>query len=444
MIALGWGVLMLPCMSVYRPATWLEGLFTSTSAVCVTGLVVRSTGHDWTLLGQFVILVMIQFGGLGFMTLSSSVLMHLRQRATLDEMVLIRQSWGGFEGQTLYRLLRRCLRLVLWVEGVGAALLFIRFLCGPVGEGGWLKHAGVAAWAAIFHSISAFCNAGFSIWDDSLIQYADDVWINGIMCVLIILGGLGFFVLADIERWLRSHRSRKDYVLRFQSRLVLTTTLILILGGTLALWLSEKQNALTIAGDSPPVQMMKAFFQAVTARTAGFNTLDIPHLTIPSIGVLILLMFIGASPGSCGGGIKTSTFAVLIVLATTAFRDDEEPTFSHRAFSQATVNSAIALFFAAFVLVLLGSLALIMVETEAIPLQAAHGQFAALVFEATSAFGTVGLSSGITPELKAASKLCLIVLMFVGRVGPLGLLSATLQKGLKATLRYPREDVQIG
>ena len=261
---------------------------------------------------------------------------------------------------------------------------------------------------------------------------------------LIILGGLGFFVLADLEAWLRARKARRAHSFRFQTRLVLTTTLALLIGGTVFIWLAEHLNADTLKQSALPSQVMMSLFQSLTARTAGFNTVEVSNLSVPSIGVLIILMFIGASPGSCGGGIKTTTFAVLMVLSSVAFRHGTEPTFANRTFSRRTVGSAIALFFAAFVLVLLGSVFLLMVEGEAVPLQSAQGKFAKLIFEATSAFGTVGLSTGITPELKTASKLCLVVLMVLGRLGPLGLISATLRGGLSATVRYPQEDVQIG
>jgi len=444
LILIGWVLLMLPAMSAERPATWLEGLFTSTSAVCVTGLIVRSTGHDWSFPGQVVILLLIQIGGLGFMTLSSSVLMHLRRKATLEEAAVIRESLGSVEQDGLPTLLWRCLRIVLWVESVGAVLLFVRFLLDRAVDAPWYVNLTRAAWAAVFHSISAFCNAGFSIWDDSLVRHASDPWVNLVMGGLIVLGGLGFFVLADLEAWLRSLRQRRSHSFRFQTRLVLVTTCSLLIGGALLIWLGEYRNGATLGGRGPVTQFMMAQFQSLTARTAGFNTIDISQLTIPSVGVLILLMFIGASPGSCGGGIKTTTFAVLVVLATAAWRRGREPTFQGRAFGRVTVNSAVALFFAAFLLVLIGSVFLLMVEGRGAPLGTERGRFAALVFEATSAFGTVGLSTGVTPHLRAASKLCLVMLMFLGRVGPLGLISASLRGRARPVIRYPHEDVQIG
>jgi len=444
LILVGWVVLMLPGMSAGRPATWLEGLFTSASAVCVTGLTVRSTGHDWSLAGQVVILLLIQIGGLGLMTLSSSVLMHLRRKATLDEAAMIRESLGSASPDALPILLRRCLRIVLWIEAVGASLLFVRFLLEK-GEGSpWYIRVANSAWTAVFHSVSAFCNAGFSLWDDSLMRYATDPWVNLVIGGLVVLGGLGFFVLADLEAWLRGLRKKQIRALGFQTRLVLVTTLALLVGGAILIWLGEHRNEATLRGHGLFEQYMMAQFQSLTARTAGFNTVDIGQLTIPSVGVLIILMFIGASPGSCGGGIKTTTFAVLVVLATSAWRRDREPTFQGRAFGRVTISSAVALFFAAFLLVLFGSIFLLMIESGGAPLSREHGRFASLVFEATSAFGTVGLSTGITEHLRVPSKLCLIGLMFLGRVGPLGLVSASLRGAARPVIRYPHEDVQIG
>ena len=444
LVVTGWLVLMIPAMWARAPLTWLDCLFTSTSAVCVTGLTVRSTGNDFTFLGQLVILLMIQIGGLGFMTLSSSVLMHLRRKATLGQYVVIRESLGRAAAEELPSLLWRCLRIVLIVEAFGAVLLFARF-GSRVPEGmSWLGHVPAAAWQAVFHSVSAFCNAGFSVWDTSLSEYAYDGWTNIVMGGLIVLGGLGFFVLADVEAWLRSWRAGQRHGLQFQSRVVLLTSAGLILAGAILIWLGERTNPLTLADKPFCQEWMVPLFHSITARTAGFFTVDVRNLSIFSVAVTIILMFIGASPGSTGGGVKTTTFAVVATLALGSLRSSHEPNFRGRSFGQVTIRSAVALLFAGAGLVVLGGLFLMLVETGGTPLQEAQTRFVGLLFEAGSAFGTVGLSTGVTPDLTAASKFCLIVLMFVGRIGPLGLISATLRAGARPEIQYPYEDIQIG
>lgn len=443
-VLVGWVLLMLPFMSAERPATWLEALFTSTSAVCVTGLIVRSTGHDWSFTGQVVILILIQIGGLGFMTLSSSVLMYLRRKATLGEMAVIRESLGEVSTETLPTVLFRCMKLVAFIEGIGAALLFVRFAWAAPEGTARLSHLPQALWAAVFHSVSAFCNAGFSIWDDSLMRFRGDVWVNGVMAGLIVLGGLGFFVLADLEAFLRGRKRRERHRFRYQTRLVLVTTVVLILTGAVLIWVGERNNSTTLGSASWVERVLVSGFQSITARTAGFNTVEMSDMSVPSVGVLMALMFIGASPGSCGGGIKTTTFAVLAALAFAAFRRRKQPSFQYRAFSAVTVRSAVALFFAAFLLVIFASVFLMLIETGGQPLREGESAFAGLLFEATSAFGTVGLSTGVTPQLKAPSQLCLIVLMFIGRVGPLGLISAAVRGGERPAVQLLSEHVQIG
>jgi len=443
-ILIGWLLLSLTCMASDKPLTWLDSLFTSTSAICVTGLTVRSTGNDFSPLGQLLILIMIQIGGLGFMTLSSSVLMHLRRKISLDQFAVIRESLGMPERANLPRLMLRCLKIVAVVEAIGAALLFVRFSLDVPQGTSWLRHAPRALWQAVFHSVSAFCNAGFSVWDESLTRYTDDPWVNLVMGGLIVMGGLGFFVLADVEKWLHALRAGRPHRFAFQSRVVLVTSAALIIGGASLIWLGERLNPGTLAGGSLWRGWLTPIFQSITARTAGFSTVDVTHLSNFSIFVTMLLMFVGASPGSCGGGVKTTTFAVFATLAVGSLDSDREPNFQKRSFGPVTVRSALALVAVAAGLVLCGALILMLVELSGRPLGETQAGFVQIMFETVSAFGTVGLSTGITPHLSVPGKLCLVVLMFLGRVGPLGLVSATLRSGTRPALRYPSEDVQIG
>jgi len=435
LVVVGWLALMIPGIAARTPMTWLDCLFTSTSAVCVTGLTVRSTGRHPTL---------IQIGGLGFMTLSSSLLMHLRRKATLGDTALIGESLGRESAEKLPSLLLRCLRIVIVIEMVGVLLLFPRFSMEVPDGVSWWSHAPVAAWQAVFHSISAFCNAGFSTWDTSFTAFVGDGWTNAVVCILIVLGGLGFFVLADIEQWLRSRRAGLRTRPQFQSRLVLFTTVCLIVGGAILIWLGERLNPETLCEGSLSQSWMVPLFQSITARTAGFFTVDVRCFTNFSVAVTILLMFIGASPGSCGGGVKTTTFAVVATMALGSLRSGREPTFGKRSFGPVTVRSAVSLLFGAAGLVLAGSLLLMLTELGGQSVGESQANFVSLVFEAASAFGTVGLSTGVTPYLSVAGKLCLISLMFLGRVGPLGLISASLRGGARPQVEYLHEDVQIG
>ena len=444
MIVAGVVLLRLPGVAAAEPLTWLDCFFTSTSAVCVTGLSVRSTQHDFSFLGQLIILLLIQMGGLGFITLSSSLLMQIRHKVAISQAVYLRDTLGASTGDNLGRLLLRCMRIVFFCEALGAALLFVPFsLRVPPGQG-WLRNVPRAAWDAIFHSISAFCNAGFSTWDSSLAEFVGDPWVNAVTCALIVLGGLGFFVLTDVEAWWRTRRAERRYRLPFQTHVVLRTSITLIVVGAALIWIGEHTNAATVGTTSWWTQGMAAVFQSVTARTAGFFTIDLAKCSSFSLAVLIILMFIGGSPGSAAGGVKTTTAAVLFTLAAGALRPGREPSFRHRSFGLVTSRSAVALFFVAALLVVGGTLFLLLVETSGTPMARARGQFVDYAFEATSAFGTVGLSTGVTATLTPAGRMLLIVLMFLGRVGPLGLISATLRGGVRPVIRYPNEDIQVG
>ncbi len=446
LILAGWAILSLPGMggAGKDPLTWLDTLFTSTSAICVTGLVVRSTGHDYSFLGQVVILIMIQIGGLGFMTLSSSVIMHLRQRITLDQYALIRQSLGLPGEERLPRLMLRCLRMVAVIEIIGAILLFPRFSLDIAPGAGYWGRILRAAWLAIFHSVSAFCNSGFSVWDNSIEAYAFDPWVNLVMGALIVLGGIGFFVLADVEAWFRGHRRERERRVSFQSRVVITTTIGLIVVGALLIWVGERMNPETLGNVPWYREWSVPLFQSITARTAGFNTVDMKALSSFSLCVTMLLMFIGGSPGSCAGGVKTTTFSVFATLAIGSLSSDRAPSFRRRSFGEVTIRSAVALVAVAGGIVMAASLFLMLSELPGEALSVSAVSPLELVFEAFSAFGTVGLSTGITPNLSVAGKLCLVILMFLGRVGPLGLVSVSLRSGITPAINYPAEEVQIG
>jgi trk system potassium uptake protein TrkH len=441
---IGFGSILLaqPWATRSESLSWTNACFTSTSAVCVTGLTVKSTGQEFTFLGQVTILALIQFGGLGFMTLSTMMLLRLRKKASLYEQGYLRDYYGADTSERLPDVTRRVGSYIAWMEGIGSLLLFVRFAIDKPGGVDWLPHLVTSLWSAFFHSVSAFCNAGFSLWDDSLIRYSGDLLVNLVIMSLVLSGGLGFFVLADIHEAILNWWIDAPRKLRFQTRLVLTATAFLIIGGALLLAGLEYCNSRTV-GERPWHQsLLISLFQSVTCRTAGFNTVDLNALVPPSILVMMVLMFIGAAPGGTGGGVKVTTFWVLLSQLSWVFHPAREPSFRGRSFNRATIRNAVSLTVCALLLVLIGVTLLLLFE-QRVPRFESRGLFLDALFEVVSALGTVGLSMGLTPTLSDPGKWVLVVLMFLGRVGPLGLLSAALDHE-EYDVRYPSESVSIG
>ena len=425
-ILAGAGLLMLPIASRGEPAGFLDALFTSTSATCVTGLVVRDTFTGWTVFGQLVILALIQLGGLGFMTFITLTSMLLGKRLGLYDRKVLMQSAGNITLDGTATLIRKIIPFTFVFEFAGAALLAIRF----IPEFGVLR----GIYAAVFHAISAFCNAGFDLMGmrapfSSLTAYVSDPLVSLTICMLIIIGGLGFLVWRDLVRcrfrWKR---------LQLHSKLVLTASGILLFGGWLLL-LGFEWNA-SMADLSIPEKLLASFFQAVTPRTAGFNTIDLGALTGPSQAVSCLLMFIGGSPGSTAGGIKTVTAAVLVLTAISAFCGRTTVSAFGRTIAPRSIMNAVTLLMAGGVLCLVGACAIAGIE---------DAPFHQCLFEAVSAFGTVGVSMGLTPTLSAASCVILIVMMYMGRVGVLTLgVAVFMRRREPPRLKYPDADVFIG
>jgi len=329
-IVVGAQLLATPWATTAGRLSRTDSWFAATSAVCVTGLTVKSTGQDFTFWGQLVILVLIQFGGIGFMTLSTMVFLGLRQRASLYEQSYLRDYYGADTSQNLPAMTRRVVSYIAWFEACAAALLFVRFALDKPQSLGWLAHLGRSLWAAIFHSISAFCNAGFSLWDDSLVRYSGDWLVNGVIMALIVGGGLGFFVLADLHAAVVAWRQGARARLRFQTRVILSLTVLLIVCGALLLGGLECANPETLAGRPWHGRILPCLFQSVTARTAGFNTVDLNKLAPASLLLIMALMFIGAAPGGTGGGVKVTTFGVLVAQVLWVFRPHREPTVMGR------------------------------------------------------------------------------------------------------------------
>lgn len=421
-ILMGSFLLMLPVSTKAGECTsFLDALFTATSAVCVTGLVIHDTATYWSNFGQSVIILLIQIGGLGVITVAGAFAIlsgrkiGLMQRSTMQEAIAA-PNVGG-----IVRLTGFILKTALAVELLGAVLLFPVFFR----EFGLLK----GAWYSLFHSISAFCNAGFDLMGikapfSSLVDYAGNPVISIVIALLIAIGGIGFLTWEDIRT--NGLHFRKY---RMQSKVILTVTGTLILIPTIYFFLFEFTQA--PMGE----RVLVSFFQAVTPRTAGFNTVDLTLLSETGQFVIIILMLIGGSPGSTAGGMKTTTFAVLLANALAVFRRREHPGFFNRRISNEVVSQASTILIMYLVLFLTAGLVISRVENLPV---------LTCLFETASAIGTVGLSLGITPQLSWTSHLLLIALMFFGRVGGLTLIFAALSHVQGNSARLPQERITVG
>ena len=397
---------------------FFDSLFTATSAVCVTGLVAVDTGTTFSLFGQVVLLTLIQVGGLGFMVFATRVMMMLGRRISIKNRMLIRESMNGASLSNLGSVARRYLLLALGIEAVGAALLAIRFI--PM----YGLRRGL--WFAVFHAVSAFCNAGFDLFGrfSSLTGFYTDALTLLTVSALIVLGGLGFSVILEV---LLNRHGLKN--LSLHTRIVLTFTMALLLAGTVFYMLVENGR----------LDILNAFFQSVTMRTAGFNSVELSSLTDGSKVFSSLLMMIGASPASTGGGMKTTTVAVVALLIFSVVKGENEVNAARRRISADTVRRALAVVTLFLTMVMLGTLSLSIIE---------NGRFslADILFECSSAMGTVGVSAIGTPNLHPVSRAVLLPMMFLGRVGPLTLAIAVARRQGRARnlSKYPEEKIMIG
>lgn len=402
----------------------LNAFFTATSAVCVTGLVVVDTYTTYSLFGQLVILILIQTGGLGFMTMATLIFFILGKRITLRERLVIQEALNQMHISGVVKLAKYVITTAVFFELCGAALLSIRF----IKIYGLLK----GIYYGIFHAVSAFNNAGFDLIGDfrSFTPFVLDPLINIVVMSLIVIGGLGFSVIYEI------FSVRDFYKLSLHSKIVITMTAILLLTGFFIFFLLEYSNPKTL-GQLPLVgKILAAAFQSVTPRTAGFNTISLSDMTLPAKLFTIFLMFIGASPGSTGGGVKTSTFFIVILLIYTVVVNKEEVEIYNRRISIENVYRAIVIVVISFLLIF--SITFLLTITE-------KGEdLLTIVYEATSAFGTVGLSLGLTPKLSNAGKLLIIILMFTGRVGPLTIAMALASSKKTALYKFPEDRILVG
>lgn len=435
----------MPFITGARPSlAYIDAFFVSTSAVCVTGLSPIDVGTRLSPAGQGILLLLIQVGGLGFLTLSTGLLLSMGGRSSLLAQSAIQNTLStGASGGRLRRLLRMVFLTTLVIELVGAAVLTVRFhqLCHLP----WTT----AAWLGTFHSVSAFCNAGFSLFSPeipgqqaSLIGFSGDWVVNGAICALIVLGGLGFPVLDEVISWVRSRASLR---MGLHTRIVLLTSGVLIVVGAGAILFLEGDNPGSLGGRPFHESVLVSLFQSITARTAGFNTVDIAALRSQTVMLLIVLMFIGGSPASCAGGIKTTTAFVLWGLIIARLRSHRNPTAFGREIDAENVSRAGTLTLAALVFVaLLCGVVLFFQSLPETPSRCQGGYFMDLLFETVSAFGTVGLSTGVTADLSTGARLALVVGMFVGRVGPLTLFVALARPPREDRVRLPAESVVVG
>ena len=423
LIIIGAFLLILP-ISTHKGISFIDALFTTTSAVCVTGLVVVDTGTYFTRFGQTVILLLIQVGGLGFMTAGTIIFIVLGRKITLKERLVIQEALNQFSIAGLVRLIKKIVLFTIILEGIGAFLLSFRFI--PMF--GW----GKGIYYSIFHAVSAFCNAGFDLMGNfqSMTGFAEDYLVSGAILFLFIIGGLGFTVLVDI------YEKRNFKHLSLHSKIVLTASFLLLLVGTFMVFILEYSNPSTLGEQGLIQKIVNSFFTAATPRTAGFNVLPTDSLMGPTLYFFLVLMFIGASPASTGGGVKTTTFSVLIVAVISIIRGQEDISVFRRRVPFYVLNKSLSIIVISSFIIFLISITLTITENTG---------FLSILFETVSAFGTVGLSKGLTPNLSNVGRLLITIIMFTGRVGPLTLtlaLAHRLKK--KAPFRYPEERILIG
>jgi trk system potassium uptake protein len=430
------GLKVLPGLYTGEPLGWIDALFTATSAVCVTGLIVVDTATYFTTVGQAWILLLIQLGGLGMITFATLIILALGRRLSLRHEAIYRTTADLSPHVDHRSLTRDVVRFTLVLEAMGAAVLYIAW----VPQFGWSG----AAFHAVFQAISAFCNAGFSTFSDSLAQFRTAPVTLGVIMVLIVAGGIGFLTLEEVYLHRRAKRELRQFRISLHSRLVLLTTANLLLGGWILYTALEWR--LTLADMPIWARPINSLFMSVTARTAGFSTIDHASASAGTNFFTILLMSVGGSPGSAAGGMKTTTLALIALFAWSRFISRETTSAWGRSVPVETVQRAVGLFAVAFIVVTAAIMAYLALELGSLGQAEATAGFLPYMFEAVSAFNTVGLSMGVTDELSMSGRWLTTLLMFVGRVGPLTLAAAIAlgRRGRRGRFRFAYEDVVVG
>lgn len=423
-IALGTIALMTPYATANnRGCDFITALFTTTSAVAVTGLSTVDIGKEFTMFGQIIVMILIQLGGLGIMTFSSLIMMAIGKKISYNEKITLKEGLNQEALGGIMKFIRNIVKIVIAIEGIGAVILTTAFMRDYT--------IGKAFYYGVFHSVSAFCNAGFTFFPDSLIRYQSDYLVNLTIGFLIIFGGIGFAVIQAILFYFKDEKNR----INLTSKIAIKMTIWLLLSGAVIFFFTEYSNPLTIGKMSLENQMLTSFFQSVTTRTAGFNSIDIAQLKPATIFLFFILMIIGASPGSTGGGIKTTTFGVILVSVIATIKNRENIEIYNRTIPFAIVKRA------ATILVI--SISYISVITFTI-LILEEKEIVSVLFEVISAFATVGISMGITSSLTDFSKILIIITMFIGRLGPLTVAIALSEEKIKTKYKYAEENINIG
>ncbi|MCK9295564.1 MAG: ATPase [Desulfobulbaceae bacterium] len=418
------------CCQPGKEVSFIDALFTSTSATCVTGLTVIDTGTSYNLLGQTVILLLIQLGGLGIMTFSALAFYLWRHKVSMTDRIIIGQ---GLLHDRSFHLGHFLVQIMLWtfsIEIAGAFLLYVR---SPIS---------FHPFSALFHAVSAFCNAGFGLFPDNLMAWRGDFVVNIVIMALIIFGGIGFSVLVELGSWTRKRlRTKSVRPITWYCRVVIKTSMFLIATGGFCIYFAEYiGNVQMPFADA----VLSSIFQSVTCRTAGFNTLDIGGMTNVSLLIMLILMFIGGAPGSCAGGIKVTTSRVLASFAWSQILRRKQVVVQGYGIEEETMNKAFTLMIFAVTIIFCATILLNITEGGGASHQDIGGLFLDALFEATSAFGTVGLTTGLTPKLSMAGKCIVIMLMFIGRLGPLIFLDAMNSLYRERFYTHPEEKMMVG
>ena len=409
----------------------IDSLFTTTSAVAVTGLVVNDVSTTFSLFGKTVIIILIQLGGLGIMTFSSIIVLLVSKKISYRTKKIVQEDLNYNTLFDIQKYIKNVIKTVLFIEFLGAFCLFFTF----IKKYSFWK----AVYYSVFHSISAFCNAGFSLFSDNLGGYRSNISVNVVICTLIVFGGIGFAALNNIHLYIKKRiRNDKNKIkLSLTTKMAVLMSVVLIVAGLLITFAVESHNPATLQSFSLHDKILASLFQSVTTRTAGFQTMDLVHMRIATLISYIFLMYIGASPGSTGGGIKTTTIGVIILGVYSTLTNREDIEIKRKKIAWDVFNKATSIVFI--------SLTYIICIVFLLSLLEKNKEFLELVFETVSAFGTVGLSLNLTSELGSISKLLIALTMFIGRVGPLTVAMALSEHGKRrGSYKYPVEDVQVG
>jgi trk system potassium uptake protein TrkH len=430
LILIGAVLLRMPFASSGSRLSFVDALFTAASAVCVTGLAVIDIGKDLSFAGQVITLLLFQIGGLGIITFSVVLFGLMGRGISFRGREIVQSTFLHTPRSDFFTVVKGVIKFTFVIEVVGTLLLFIRFSQD--------FPPAAAFFHALYNAVSAFNNCGYSLFSDSLIQYQGDWIVNLTVMGLIVLGGIGFIVQNEVIGWCRGLRKK----LSLHSKIVLLTSGILILSGAALFYFFEMDHILK--GATWQTQLLASFFQSITPRTAGFNTVDIGRLTNDTILIMIILMFIGASPGSTGGGIKTTSFALLLLMIWNRMKGSHHVNAMNRQIPGEILDRTISIIFAsAFSVCLITSVLLFFCVEGDLPPDRTRNFFVEYLFETVSAFGTVGLSMGVTPKLNDIQKLAIVLMMFAGRVGPLTLAFSWYSEG-KKKIKYAEESIMVG